>query len=504
MKEEHNKREAMLRQFELVERVQAYDSALDEVLLNKAYVFSMKAHGSQLRASGDPFFSHPVEVAGILTTYHFDHVTIIAALLHDVVECTTATLHDVANLFGEKVAMLVDGVTKISKLTFSSESQQQAENFRKLVVAMANDIRVLFVRLADRQHNMQTLRYIKSPLKRRRIAQETIDVYAPLAGRVGVQQMKELLEDLAFREINKTAYEATSNRLRFLCAPGDQAIDEISTELRELLRKAGINARVFGRVKTPYSVWKKMESRNATFEQLCDIIAFRVVVQTLAECYQALGVLHNSFAIMQGRFKDYISTPKLNNYQALHTTIISSKHKRVEIQVKTEEMDLTAEFGIAAHWQYKQGVDTYDGMRYNWVRDLLQTLEQTNNPEEFLENAKMEMYQDQVFCFTTNGELLSLPSGVSVIDFAYAVGQDVGDHLCEATINGKLVPLHTILQNGDQIGLITDEGQCPQTFWEEYVCTGRAKARIRKMITTQQLAGNMEEERIPALHHIKS
>jgi GTP pyrophosphokinase len=475
----------VLRQFELVEKVKAYDPLVNEELLNRAYVFSMRTHGSQKRESGDPFFSHPVEVAGILTNYHFDYVTIIAALLHDVVEDTTATLTDIQKLFGSKIADLVDGVTKISKLKFSSENEKQAENFRKLVIAMAKDIRVLFVKLADRLHNMQTLHYIKSSSRRRRIAKETLDIYAPLAGRIGVQKMKEVMEDLAFKEINKLAYETTINRLKDLCSSYEQTMEEIVEDLQNLLKKAGIKAYVLGRVKTPYSIWKKMVSRNITFEQLCDVLAFRVIVETLPECYQVLGILHNTYWAISGKFKDYISTPKVNNYQSIHTTVISPKHQRIEIQIRTKEMDLASEFGIAAHWQYKQGVDFHDGKQYEWVKDLLQILEQTSSSEEFFENTKLEMYQDQVFCFTNKGKLLSLPKGVTVIDFAYAVDSWAGNHIVGAKINGKHMPLRTVLKNGDQIEIIASKGQKPQISWENFVCTGKAKTHIHRFFRTQ-------------------
>lgn len=476
----------MLRQFELVEIVKSYDTNADEALLNKAYVFSLRAHGTQTRESGDPFFSHPVEVAGILTEFKFDYLTIVAALLHDTVEDTVATLDDIEKNFGSEVAHVVDGVTKLSKLGLKSENTKQAENFRKLVLAMADDIRVLFVKLADRLHNMQTLHYIKDPIRRQKIAKETLDIYAPLASRVGVQQMKETFEDLAFKEINRQAYETTHNRLKYLRSSSNEPIEEIITDLKSILNKAGIQVRIFGRIKTPYSIWKKMITRNTTFEQLCDILAFRIIVQTIPECYQALGILHNSYWVIPGRFKDYISTPKVNNYQSLHTAVISPKYQRIEIQIRTEEMDLAAEYGIAAHWQYKQNIHAYDGKQYQWIRSLLQIMEQTNNPEEFLENTKLEMFQDQVFCFTERGELIILPKGVTPIDFAYAVDSWMGDHITEVKINGKSRPLRTILQNGDQVEIITSEDQTPLPAWEKFVCTGKARARIRQFIRSQQ------------------
>lgn len=476
----------MLRQFELVERVKSYDPSTDEDLLNKAYVFSLKAHGTQVRESGDPFFSHPVEVAGILTEFKFDHLTIVAALLHDTVEDTVATLDDIEESFGSEVAYLVKGVTKLSKLELKSEDTKQAENFRKFILAMADDIRVLFLKLADRLHNMQTLHYIKEEKRRKKIANETLDIYAPLASRVGVQQMKEQLQDLSFKELNGKAYETTYKRLEYLCNTSKQPIEEIVKDLEDILGKAGINANVSGRIKTPYSIWKKMVTRNTTFEQLCDIMAFRVIVKTLPECYQSLGALHNSYWVIPGRFRDYISTPKLNNYQSIHTAVISPKYQRIEIQIRTEEMHTAAEYGIASHWQYKQDIHAHDGKQYNWVRNLLQILEQTETPEEFLENTKLEMFQDQVFCFTDHGELVVLPNGVTPIDFAYAIDSWVGDHISRVKINGNFMPLRTVLSNGDQVEIITSDEQTTASYWENFVCTGKARARIRQFVRTQQ------------------
>jgi GTP pyrophosphokinase len=472
----------MLRQYELVELVKAYDPGIDENLLNKAYVFSLRAHGTQVRESGDPYFSHPVEVAGILAKLKLDHITIAAALLHDTVEDTVATLEDIERAFGEQVAFLVNGVTKLSRLALQSDDAVQAENFRKLVLAMAEDIRVLLIRLADRTHNMQTLHYIKDAHRRQRIAQETLDIFAPLASRVGLQNMKEIFEDLAFKELNEQAYITTSERLERLYASFDNPIEDVVNELKSVLDNANIPARVLGRRKTPYSIWKKMMTRDTPFEELCDILAFRIVVNTLPECYQTLGVLHNSYWVIPGRFKDYISTPKINNYQSLHTAVISPKYRRIEIQIRTEEMDMAAEYGIAAHWQYKQNVHAHDGVQYQWIRNLLQLMAQSKNPGEFLENTKIDMFQDQVFCFTEKGELIVLPSGVTPIDFAYAVDSWTGDHVSEIYINGKLMPLRTILKNGDQVQIVTSDKPTPVPAWEKFACTGRARTRIRSFL----------------------
>ncbi|MDR2464372.1 MAG: RelA/SpoT family protein [Holosporales bacterium] len=474
----------MLRQFELVDLVRSYDPEIDEDLLNKAYVFSLKAHGAQMRESGAPFFSHPVEVAGILATLKLDYITIVAALLHDTVEDTVATLDDLKQHFGNKVVDLVNGVTKLSNLEIKAVNAEQAENFRKLVLAMAADIRVLLIKIADRMHNMQTLHFIKDKQRRVKIAIETLDIYAPLASRVGLQKIKEALEDLAFKELHENAYEVVCTRLKNLCAFSEEPIEEIATELKTILERTNIKARVFGRIKTPYSIWKKMITRNTTFEQLCDVLAFRIIVQTLPECYQVLGVLHNSYWVIPGRFKDYISTPKENNYQALHTAVISPRYQRVEIQIRTEQMDLSAEYGIAAHWQYKQDIHAHDGTQYQWIRNLLQAMEQADNPNEFLENTKLEMFQDQVFCFSEEGELFILPKGVTPIDFAYAISTWSGDHISAVSINGKSMPLQTIIQNGDQLSITTSEEQKTCSSWGNFVRTGQARSRIRNLVHT--------------------
>ena len=476
----------MIRQFELVERLKAYDPTADEDLLNKAYVFSMKAHGSQLRESGDPYFSHPIEVAGILVDMKLDCYSIVTALLHDTVEDTVATLEEIQDLFGNEIAHLVNGVTKLSQLELQSEETKQAENFRKLVVAMSSDIRVLLVKLADRLHNMRTLHYVIAPAKRRRIARETMEIYVPLAERMGMQSMKDELEDLAFSVLNPEMYESIKSRLRFLHESSENTIDTILNDLRRVIEKGGLECNVSGRLKTPYSIWGKMQKKNITFEQLSDIMAFRLVVETLAECYQALGIMHSHYHLVPGRFKDYISTPKANNYQSLHTGLIGPLNHRIEIQIRTKEMHQTSELGVAAHWQYKKNAPAHEGKQYAWLRSLLEILEQASGPEEFLEHTKLEMFQDQVFCFTPKGELIPLPRGATPIDFAYAIHSDIGDRTVGAKINGRQMPLRTQLQNGDQVEIITVKNQCPSPTWERFVVTGKARARIRRFIRSQQ------------------
>jgi GTP pyrophosphokinase len=446
----------------------------------------MKAHGSQKRASGDPYFSHPIEVAGILTDLKLDDSSIITALLHDVVEDTAATLEDVESMFGKDIARLVDGVTKLGRLELQSEETKHAENFRKLLVAMSEDIRVLLVKLADRLHNMQTLHFIASPEKRRRIARETMDIYAPLAERIGMHGFKDQLEDLAFAELNKDGRDSVLARLEFLKGQGKDLSERIIGELRQRLAEEGVSAAVSGRMKTPYSVWRKMQRKNITFEQLSDIMAFRVVVGSLGDCYHALGQLHSRYPVVPGRFKDYISTPKPNGYRSLHTTIIGPERHRIEVQIRTHDMHEVAEYGVAAHWKYKQGNQQVEGRQYRWMRELLDILEHADNPEEFLEHTKLEMFQDQVFCFTPKGAVIALPSGATPVDFAYAVHSEVGDTCVGAKVNGRMVQLRAPLQNGDQVEIITSKAQTPSPDWEQFVVSGKAKARVRRFVRLKQ------------------
>jgi GTP diphosphokinase / guanosine-3',5'-bis(diphosphate) 3'-diphosphatase len=476
----------MMRQFELVERVKAYDPAADEAAINRAYVFSMKAHGSQLRASGDPYFSHPIEVAGILAGMKLDAASIVTALLHDTVEDTVATLEDIERLFGPEIARLVDGVTKLSRLELQSDQTKQAENFRKLVLAMSEDIRVLLVKLADRLHNMRTLHFLKDEERRRRIARETMEIYAPLAERIGMQDMKDELEDLAFAELHPEARASIMARLSFLREKGEGLVERIMDELKETLTGHGLAAEVSGREKTPYSVWRKMQQKNVGFEQLSDIMAFRVVVDTVEQCYQALGIIHSRYPVVPGRFKDYISTPKPNNYRSLHTGVIGPERQRIEMQIRTREMHEVAELGVAAHWVYKQDAPRTEGRQYRWLRELLDILEHAPDPQEFLEHTKLEMFQDQVFCFTPKGDLIALPRAATPVDFAYAVHSVIGDTCVGAKINGRLAPLRTQLANGDQVEVITSKAQTPSPTWERFVVTGKARARIRRFIRTQQ------------------
>jgi guanosine-3',5'-bis(diphosphate) 3'-pyrophosphohydrolase len=480
------RRRPVMRQYDLVERVKSYDPDADEDLLNRAYVFAMKAHGSQLRASGDPYFHHPVEVAGILTGFKLDSASIATALLHDTVEDTGATLDEIERLFGRTVSRLVDGVTKLNRLELQSAQTAQAENFRKLLLAMSEDIRVLLVKLADRLHNMRTLNFIKNPDKRRRIAAETMEIYAPLAERIGMETLKAELEDLAFAELWPDARESILHRLRHLRQGDVDLVDRIVAELQHVLRVAGIEAEILGREKTPYSIWRKMERKNISFEQLSDIMAFRVHVESVPACYAGLGVIHGAYHMLPGRFKDFISTPKPNGYRSLHTTIIGPERRKIEVQIRTRDMHEISELGVAAHWAYKQDSRVTDGKQYRWIRELLDILEHAAGPEEFLENTKLEMFSDQVFCFTPKGDLIALPRGATPIDFAYAVHSQVGDRCVGAKIDGRMVQLRAQLQNGDQVEIITSKNGSPSPEWERLVVTGKARARIRRYLRTRQ------------------
>jgi GTP pyrophosphokinase len=477
----------MMRQFELVELVRSYDPNTDEDALNRAYVYSMKAHGAQLRASGDPYFSHPVEVAGVLAQMKLDSASIVTGLLHDTVEDTVATIDDIERVFGPEIARLVDGVTKLSRIELQSDQTKQAENFRKLVLAMSEDIRVLLVKLADRLHNMQTLQFIQSDEKRRRIARETMDIYAPLAERLGMQRMKDELEDLAFAELQPDARGSILARLDFLRDQGAALVPRIEAELQRKLAEGGLpGTLVSGREKSPCSIWRKMQRKNVAFEQLSDVMAFRVLVDDVGDCYHALGTIHSAYHVVPGRFKDYISTPKPNNYRSLHTGVIGPEQQRIEVQIRTRDMHEIAEYGVAAHWSYKQGAGKTEGPQYRWLRELLDILDHASGPEEFLEHTKLEMFQDQVFAFTPKGDLIALPRGATAVDFAYAVHSEIGDTCVGAKINGRLVPLRTTLGNGDQVEIITSKAQRPSPTWERFVVTGKARARIRRFIRTQQ------------------
>src|SRR5512132_3597527 len=476
----------MMRQYDLIERVRRYNPDTNEALLNRAYVYAMKAHGEQRRASGDPYFSHPIEVAAILTDLKLDDSTIAAALLHDTIEDTEATRAEIDSLFGRDIGTLVEGLTKLKKLDLVTKEAKQAENLRKLLLAIADDVRVLLIKLADRLHNMRTLGYMP-PEARRRVAEETLDIYAPLAGRMGMHEMREELDDLAFRELYPEAYDVVTARLNALTERSKLLISEIEKQLAKKLADRGIDARVVGRRKRAYSIWRKMERKSVGFEQLSDIFGFRVIVKTLPDCYQALGVVHSTWPMVPGRFKDYISTPKGNDYRSIHTTVIGPSKQRVELQIRTVAMHEIAEYGIAAHALYKDHVGSptellsRESTAYAWLRRTIELLAEGSNPEEFLEHTKLELFHDQVFCFTPKGKLIALPRKATPIDFAYAVHTDIGNTAVGCKINGKIAPLTSELVNGDEVEIVSSKAQAaPPAAWESIVVTGKARAAIRR------------------------
>jgi RelA/SpoT family (p)ppGpp synthetase len=476
----------MMRQYDLIERVKSYNPNANEDLLNRAYVYAMKAHGTQTRASGDPYFSHPLEVAAILTDLKLDDATIVAALLHDTIEDTAATKAEIDETFGPEIGALVDGLTKLKKLDLVTREAKQAENLRKLLLAIAADVRVLLIKLADRLHNMRTLDFM-SPDSRKRIAEETLDIYAPLAGRMGMHEMREELENLAFHELNPEAFRVISERLAALAARSKSVVTEIERQLTKKLADRGIVAQVKGRHKRPYSTWRKMERKSIGFEQLSDLVGYRVLVDNAEECYQALGIVHTTWPMVPTRFKDYISIPKQNDYRSLHTTVVGPGKQRVELQIRTRDMHEIAEYGIAAHALYKDGhgspseLLSRESSAYAWLRHTIELLAEGSNPEEFLEHTKLELFHDQVFCFTPKGRLIALPRKATAIDFAYSVHTDVGNSAVGAKINGQIAPLVSELSNGDEVEITTSATQtAPPSAWESVVVTGKARAAIRR------------------------
>ena len=490
------RRRPITRQFELVERVAAYTPDVDEKLLDRAFVYAMKAHKGQLRESGDPYFSHPLEVAAIVTDMRLDQKAVAAALLHDTIEDTTATAPEIERLFGSEIAQLVDGLTKLKQIDLVSRQLRQGENLRRLLLAVSKDVRVLLIKLADRLHNMRTLDFTQEA-KRERVAQETMDIYAPLAGRMGMQDMRDELEQLAFAHLHPEAFEAVSARLDELGRTNLDLIASIEGSLRETLAGRDIRARVQGRRKKPYSVFRKMAKNRVSFEQLSDIYGFRVIVESVDECYAALGVVHMEYAFVPDRFKDYISNPKQNDYRSLHTTVVGPSRQRVEMQIRTREMHEVAEYGIAAHTLYKDGfyeaqaVDlpgsklSKDGApevsrAYAWLRRTVEGLAAGEHPEDVLEQARLDLFTDQVFCFTPKGRLIALPQGATPIDFAYAIHSDIGDGCSGAKVNGQSMPVVTQLANGDEVEIEVDPDHLPPPVWESVVVTGRARAGIRR------------------------
>ena len=491
----------MMRQTELVEKVASYNPNVDEDLLNRAYVYAMHQHRHQTRQSGAPYFSHPLEVASIVTDLKLDQDSVVAALLHDTIEDTDATKSEIDEMFGANIGHLVDGLTKLKRIDLVSKKTRQGENLRRLLLAIADDVRVLLVKLADRLHNMRTLHHVPKE-KRQRISQETMDIYAPLAGRMGMQGMRDELEELAFQFLHPDAYSLVYSKLNELQAKTSDIINEIEESVVSNLAQAQITAVVKSRHKRPYSVFRKMERNSVSFEQLSDVIGFRVIVDRVEHCYQALGVVHTRWRAVPGRFKDYISTPKQNDYRSLHTTIVGPSFQRVELQIRTHEMNDIAEQGIAAHSLYKDGIYsapadasslqgdlggvdsaasmTKESRSYGWLRRTVESLSYRDHPDDVLEQTRLELFHDQVFCFTPKGRLIALPQGATAIDFAYAVHTDIGNSCVGCRINGRAAPVISKLRNGDEVQIIRAEGQTPPTAWENVVATGKARAGIRR------------------------
>ena len=472
----------MLNEQQLINKIKVYNNFIDVDKLKKAYEFAESAHATQKRHSGDPYISHPIAVANILAELRLDGPTITTALLHDTIEDTNITYQDVENKFGKEIADLVDGVTKLSKLENQGKEITLGENFRKLILATAKDIRVLLVKLADRLHNMRTISSIASDEKRMRIAKETMEIYSPLAERLGMHSIRDELEDLAFNILNTEARSMIVDRIEKI-APNTQILfEEISNDILSLLSANKVFGKITGREKTPFSIWRKIQSKRVSLEQITDLIGFRIILDSVDDCYKVLGIFHQKWKMIPGRFKDYISTPKSNNYRSLHTTVIGPKNQRMEIQIRTSKMQDFAERGIASHWIYKDNekFDQSTLRSYNGLQDLVELLESGENPEHYLEYTKLQLFQDQVFCFTPKGAVVRLPSNATPIDFAYAVHSDVGDTCIGVKINGKESPLQTTLTNGDQVEIVTSNKKSPSMHWLSFAKTGKARAAIRK------------------------
>jgi GTP pyrophosphokinase len=471
---------------ELVEKIRTYHPEANTALIARAYDFSERMHKGQKRRSGEPYFVHPVEVAKIITDMKLDVPSVVTGLLHDTVEDTLTTLPQIEKEFGSEIGVLVDGVTKISQINFTTREERQAENFRKMIIAMARDIRVILIKLADRAHNMRTLSYLPEA-KQREIAQETLDIYAPLAHRLGIYWLKSELEDNALRYLHPEVYTQLKQDVAKKKAEREQYIAKVIAILRQKLTEAGISAEVYGRPKHFYSIYQKMQSQNLLFSQIYDLVAFRILVDSVRECYEALGIVHSHWKPVSGRFKDYIALPKANMYQSLHTTVIGPYGERMEVQIRTHEMHRTAEEGIAAHWSYKEdGRELADAQRFAWLRQLVEWQQQLKDPQEFLHTVKGDLFTEEVYVFTPKGDLYNFPQGASVIDFAYRIHSEVGNHCTGARANGRLVPLRYQLQNGDIIEIITTPQQTPSKDWLKIVKTSKAQARIRQWIKAQQ------------------
>jgi len=487
----------MLNNEELINKVKTYNKFLNPVTLKKAYNFAIKAHKNQLRKSGDPYVIHPVAVASILTELKLDSATIVTGLLHDTIEDTKATYNIVLKEFGKEVADLVEGVTKISELENMAAESSRAENFRKLILATSKDIRVLLVKIADRLHNMRTIEAFNSEEKKQRIAKETMEIYAPLADRMGMNRIRDELEDLSFAVLNSNARNLIVERLKYIKNNRLDNFKIISSELIELLNSKGVSATIFGREKTPFSIWRKIQNKKISLEQLTDIIGFRIIVDNIEDCYKTLGILHSKYSTIPGKFKDYISTPKINKYKSIHTSLIGPKKQRIEVQIRTQEMNEFAERGIASHWKYKSS-EKYSDLswrEYDWLRDLVEIIETGNNPEHYYEFTKLQMFQDNVFCFTPKGSVIKLPKDATPIDFAYDVHTKIGNTTIGCFINGRESPLQSILKNGDMVKIINSKKISPSLHWLSSCKTGKARASIRRYWQDKLLDKNVKTDK---------
>jgi len=491
----------MIRINQITDKVAQYIDNPDLDLIQRAYVFSAQAHDGVVRRSGEPYISHPMNVANLLADMQLDEATVAAGLLHDTVEDTDTTVDEIEELFGSDVADIVDGVTKISQMDFESKAVQQAENIRKLILAMAEDIRVLMVKLADRLHNMRTLEFMK-PVKQRLIAQETQDIYAPLANRLGLHRVKTELEDLCLRYLKPDVFDQLSEAVSEHRASGEPYIEKVIDLINDMLKKNKIKGSVYGRTKHLHSIHVKMEQQGLTFDEIFDLIAFRIILKSLKDCYAVLGLIHALWRPVPGRFKDYISIPKANMYQSLHSTVMGPEGERIEFQIRTDEMNQIAEYGVAAHWQYKQvgkgakqgkAAGTRDAERYTWLRQIMDWQRELSDPREFMSSLRLEMFQEEVFVFTPNGDIKELPEGATAVDFAYAIHSEVGDKCAGAKVNGRIIPLHTALKNGDSVEIITDKNRMPSRDWLKFVKTAKARTRIK------QYTRAVEKERAIAL-----
>ncbi len=485
----------MLNSEDLINKVKIYNKFLNPEKLNKAYDFAVKAHSNQRRASGDPYSVHPIEVANILTDLKLDSATITTGLLHDTIEDTYATYETIKGEFGEEVADLVDGVTKISVFENTATTNSKAENFRKLILATSKDIRVLLVKIADRLHNMRTIKAISKKDKRKRIAQETMEIYAPLADRMGMHRIRDELEDLSFEVLNNDARTLIQNRLDEIKSDKKDIFESLSNEINTLLNDNNIQSKIYGRGKTPFSIWRKVQKKRVSLEQITDIIGFRIILKNIDDCYKTLGIIHKEYNCIPGKFKDYISSPKINGYKSIHTAVIGSNKKPIEIQIRTTEMHDFAERGIASHWQYKSSekFNSLTWKEYDWLKDLVEIIEKNENPEHSYEYTKLQMFQENVFCFTPKGSVIKLPKDATPIDFAYAVHTKIGDTAIGCEINGNKSELQTILRNGDRVKIITSKNHSPSLHWIPITKTGKARAAIRRYWHEK---GERKEERV--------